>query len=331
MTQTVQVELLGGNLAEQIDSLKMGLMLNTFDDLVDHGRTLVASPVIIADEFEDALGIDAGNSTGETYNAAGYVSNPMVANVVVSAGTEWTGSGNFSYGAGTIAGSGGGGIAAKCLTTFPSDFKFQFDYASAITNKMINFYFVNAAAAASFNAANASGGVGGAPAAGNGFLVQCANSGTKPNITDINSAGLYLGVNTANGQLYEVERIGATITLRQAGTIIHTFSMTDITEELTVIISTASQAGYSFNSNNVQWTTYSAAPALDVRSVGVTMASAPNSGFFCRQVFTVRPRHRLRFQRWRRDLGHDNSHRLWRLCIGCLGLCWPCNTHGWWH
>jgi hypothetical protein len=41
MTQTVQVELLGGNLAEQIDSLKMGLMLNTFDDLVDHGRTLV--------------------------------------------------------------------------------------------------------------------------------------------------------------------------------------------------------------------------------------------------------------------------------------------------
>jgi hypothetical protein len=245
------------------------------------GARWYASPVIIADEFEDSAGYRRGQiRRAKPITRRAMFPILMVANVVVSAGTEWTGSGNFSYGAGTIAGSGGGGIAAKCLTTFPSDFKFQFDYASAITNKMINFYFVNAAAAASFNAANASGGVGGAPAAGNGFLVQCANSGTKPNITDINSAGLYLGVNTANGQLYEVERIGATITLRQAGTIIHTFSMTDITEELTVIISTASQAGYSFNSNNVQWTTYSAAPALDVRSVGVTMASAPTSGFF---------------------------------------------------
>lgn len=60
-----------------LSDLQIGLMLNTFDDLVDHGRTLVSSPVVIADEFEDALGIDTGNSTGETYNAAGYVSNPQ--------------------------------------------------------------------------------------------------------------------------------------------------------------------------------------------------------------------------------------------------------------
>ncbi len=54
---------------------RLGLAHNTFDDLVDHGRSLVASPIAIADEFEDAAGIDGANSTGETYNAAGYAHN----------------------------------------------------------------------------------------------------------------------------------------------------------------------------------------------------------------------------------------------------------------
>jgi len=53
----------------------MGLVLNTFDDLVDHGRAVMSSPVAVIDEFEDATGIDAAGSSGETYNAAGYFHN----------------------------------------------------------------------------------------------------------------------------------------------------------------------------------------------------------------------------------------------------------------
>lgn len=55
---------------------RLGLVLNTFDDLMDHGRGLVETPVAIIDEFEDATGIDAGNSTGETYDGSSSYSNP---------------------------------------------------------------------------------------------------------------------------------------------------------------------------------------------------------------------------------------------------------------
>lgn len=54
---------------------RLGLVLNTFDDLIAEGAGAVTGPDIYVDELEDSAGIDAGNSTGETYNAAGYVSN----------------------------------------------------------------------------------------------------------------------------------------------------------------------------------------------------------------------------------------------------------------
>lgn len=80
---------------------RLGLVLNTFDDLVDHGRAVMSSPVAIIDELEDATGIDAANSTGETYNAAGYLSNPGTDSLI--AGGTGTAIGNAT---------GNGGLAA---------------------------------------------------------------------------------------------------------------------------------------------------------------------------------------------------------------------------
>lgn len=78
---------------------RLGLAQNTFDDLVDHGRSLVASPIMIVDEFEDSAGIDAANSTGETLDVSGFVSNPAVNQQTWSRAMSLGDSGqeNYSY------------------------------------------------------------------------------------------------------------------------------------------------------------------------------------------------------------------------------------------
>lgn len=64
----------GGGAVDEI--ARIGAMLNRFDIMVEHGRGLYSGGLYVADEFEDSTGIDATASTGETYNAAGYVHNP---------------------------------------------------------------------------------------------------------------------------------------------------------------------------------------------------------------------------------------------------------------
>lgn len=48
---------------------RIGVVVNTFDDLIDHGKAVQGLGFGLVDEFEDETGVDVGASTNETYDA----------------------------------------------------------------------------------------------------------------------------------------------------------------------------------------------------------------------------------------------------------------------
>jgi len=247
MTQTVQVELLGGNLAEQIDSLKMGLMLNTFDDLVDHGRTLVSSPVVIADEFEDSAGIDAANSTGETYNAAGYVSNAGG----YSADQVPTMTSNTSPG-GTLSRSGGTSNG-DVWHVFNDVLGGTYFVATGATG-WIQYQFTSAK---TISAYTLTGFVGDVDRNIKSWTLSGSNDGVSFDVLDTVTNNLL----TNATETFVCDTTGSYTYYR-----------------LTVTANNGNGSYYQLVEMEMFETVTPA--ALDVRSVGVTMNGAPTSGFF---------------------------------------------------
>ncbi len=228
-----------------ISSLQIGLMLNTFDDLVDHGRTLVSSPVVIADEFEDALGIDTGNSTGQ-YFVNGYVAN---GGTFVLSGTTTAQSGFDS----PVARAFDGDLIktnTECLfDTSNSVWFVTMDHGAGVTKtlqgaKLYGSSDLGLSATSSLTYR----------VHGSNSPIAAWNAGTiigTKSVTD--SAGII--VEWAAGDLTQTPYRYHAITLNNTGV----------------------NAGHYIA--QIQFIDEAAAGAMDLRSVGVSMPSGPTSGF----------------------------------------------------
>ena len=238
---------------------RLGLVLNTFDDLVDHGRTLVSSPVVVADEFEDSAGLDAASSTGETYNAAGYASNPPVDIAVWSRAVSSNDSGQGGYSYRVV-------LAAADISTSGNGIALTFEASSASGLDVDNVSIVERSGATADGVTVPtevlfSGASGFSIGAGQSiesdvlafsvdetkdYLVVIDVSATNGNPRYVDAGEVYAASGTDSYNIASGAAFGGSIT--------RTFAVTamNVVED---------------------------APALDVRSVGTAVGSAPASAF----------------------------------------------------